>query len=177
MLEGISTFYYDNGSKQLEAFYQNDVLNGKITRWSFNGTKESVENYKTGLREGLSTTWNTTRVKLEERTYHNDTLNGPYKLYHDSGELKIEGNYNMGLFDGNWTYYNEFGFRIGDGKYKLGKGIQRAFHQNGSLWIEIPYSENKRNGTGKEFDSSGKLIKESVFENDVLVSVKENQER
>lgn len=77
-----------------------------------------------------------------------------------------------GLYDGKWTYYNEFGFRIGDGNYHQGNGTQRAFHQNGKLWIEVPYASNKRNGVGREYNNNGKLIKESIYKDDILIETK-----
>ncbi|NTW24214.1 MAG: toxin-antitoxin system YwqK family antitoxin [Lentimicrobium sp.] len=164
---GISTWYYENGKKQLETSYKEGELDGFAVRWFINGQKESSEQYKNGKRNGLSVSWNTSGVKTEERTYVNDTLHGAYRLYHHNEVLKIEGNYNHGLFDSIWTYYNEFGFKVGDARFEMGSGIQRAFHLNGKIWREIPFRSNKRNGTEKEYDNSGRLIKETTFENDV----------
>ncbi|MBL7906705.1 MAG: toxin-antitoxin system YwqK family antitoxin [Bacteroidales bacterium] len=167
---GLNTWYYENGKKQLEAEYRGGVLNGRSTRWYQNGSKESVANYLNGLKNGQETIWTATGIKTEERTYKNDTLNGPYRLYHENGMLKIEGYYNMGMFDGNWGWFNEFGFKVGDAVFDKGKGIQRAFHLNGRRWREIPFEKNMRNGTEKEYDESGKLIREIIYRNDVEIS-------
>lgn len=169
---GTCTWYYENGKKQLETSYNKGELDGLTVRWYFNGQKELSELYKDGKKNGRSVSWNTSGVKTEERTYLNDTLHGPYRLYHQNEVIKIEGNYRHGLFDSIWTYYNEFGFKVGDARFEMGNGVQRAFYLNGKIWREIPFRDNKRNGIEKEYDETGKLIKETTFENDVATGYK-----
>lgn len=167
---GLNTWYYENGKKQLEAEYQEGVLNGRSTRWYQNGAKESVATYRNGLKNGLEVIWTASGVKAEEKTYKNDTLDGPYLLFHENGMVKIEGGYRMGMFHGNWGWFNEFGFKVGDAVFDNGKGLQRAFHLNGRRWREIPFEQNMRNGTEKEYDGSGKPVREIIYRNDVEIS-------
>lgn len=171
--DGLGTWYYENGKKQLEVNYKNGLSDGITTRWYYNGQKESVETYLNGKKNGRSITYTASGVPVEDRTYLNDTLNGPYKLYHESGAIKAEGYYYMGLFDSLWVWTNEFGFRVGDAMFKKGEGIQKAYHMNGSLWKEVPYKNNKRNGTETEYSTYGKSIKLIFWENDIQVKVKE----
>lgn len=168
-LEGMSTWYFDNGSKELEIAYIDNKPNGKSTRWYYSGKKESEETYVDGKKTGPSKKWDPESNLIEEINYLNDSLNGPYVMYYEDGQIQIEGFYKMGLFDSIWSYYEVTGMKVGDGKYKNGKGEQRAFFPNGKLWRIIPYENNKRNGTEIWYNQLGVESKRIEYKNDIPV--------
>lgn len=45
---GVSTWFFDNGKKELEITYKKGVPEGVSTRWYYSGQKESQENYVNG---------------------------------------------------------------------------------------------------------------------------------
>jgi antitoxin component YwqK of YwqJK toxin-antitoxin module len=97
-------------------------------------------------------------------------------MYHENGTLMIEGSYRDGMFDGEWVYYNEFGFKIGEGSYNMGNGVQRAFHLNGKLWKEIPYRNSLRNGTEKTYNQVGVVVSSVEYADDVPIATSEKEE-
>lgn len=169
---GISTWYFDNGSKELEINYKEGVPEGMTTRWYYSGQKELQEQYKSGKKDGQSLKWNIQGRLIEEVNFKNDSLHGSYIQYYENGQVKIEGSYNMGKFDSTWTYYNISGMKVGDGEYEKGSGTQRAYYPNGKVRLLVPYRNNQRNGFEITYDKDGKEIKRVLFENDVPVNTK-----
>ncbi len=169
-LDGVSTWFYKNGGKQLEVVYKDDVPHGPSTRWYFSGAKELQESYIDGKRNGLARKWDLQGKLIEEISYKNDTLHGPYTLYHESTEIKVEGYYNMGLFDSIWTYYDISGMKVGDGKYVAGKGVQRTYFPNGQLKAVVSYENNKKNGYEILYDRKGNEFSRVLYKDDVALS-------
>lgn len=49
------------------------------------------------------------------------------------------------------------------------KEILRDFYENGQPRNIIPYKNGFKHGIWKEYDESGNLIKESIYENGILI--------
>lgn len=164
---GVSTWYFENGNKELEVNYVDDKPHGTTTRWYHGGIKESLDTYVEGKRTGPSRKWDTQGLLTEEFNYLNDSLHGNYLLYYENGQVKIEGYYNMGLYDSTWTYFDITGMKVGDGSYKNGSGLQRAFYPNGKLRLTVPYENNKRNGYEIWYNQEGIEVNRVLYKNDV----------
>ncbi len=169
-LHGTSTWYYNNGSKELEIQYKDDQPDGVLLRWYYNGEKESMETFRAGKKNGVAKKWDVKGDIIEEVTYQNDSLHGAYTMYHDNGNVKIEGFYYLGLYDSTWTYFDENGRKIGDARYHKGKGTQRAFYPNGIVRVSIPFENNKRNGYELWFDQSGNQVNRILYRDDIQVT-------
>ena len=167
--QGVSTWYFENGKKELEVNYLNDKPHGTATRWYQSGIRESMDTYVEGKRTGPSRKWDTQGLLIEELNYLNDSLHGNYLLYYENGQVKIEGYYNMGLYDSTWTYFDITGMKVGDGSYKNGNGLQRAFYPNGKLRLTVPYENNKRNGYEIWYNQQGKEVNRVLYKDDVAV--------
>ncbi|HLN53474.1 MAG TPA: toxin-antitoxin system YwqK family antitoxin [Lentimicrobium sp.] len=169
---GISTWYFDNGSKELEMNYHEGVPQGLMTRWYYSGQKELQEQYKEGKKNGPSLRWDIQGRLIEEVNFRDDSLHGEYIQYYENGLVKIEGYYKMGKFDSTWTYYNISGMKVGDGKYENGSGIQRAYYPNGRIRLIVPYKNNQRNGYEITLSQDGKETGRVLFKNDIPVNIK-----
>ncbi len=167
---GISTWYYNNGSKELEINYKDGLPDGVSTRWYYNGQKELQENYKDGKKNGSSVRWDNQGRIIEEITFKNDSLHGLYTQYYENGNVKIEGCYFMGKYDSTWTYYDISGMKVGDGSYVKGSGTQKAYYPGGRIRLVVSYTNNKRNGYVISYDKQGNEIKRVLYKNDIPVS-------
>jgi uncharacterized protein len=167
-LNGVSTWFYKNGRKQLEVVYKDDLPHGPTTRWYFSGSKELQENYIGGKRNGLVRKWDLQGKLIEEISYKNDTLHGPYTLYHESTEIRVDGHYYMGMQDSTWTYYEISGMKVGDGSYKKGTGFQRSYFSNGRVKLLTHYVNNKKNGYEIAYDREGNEVSRVLYVDDVV---------
>lgn len=172
-LDGLATWYYENGVKQMECTYAEDIINGTMNRWYQNGNKESELLYANNKLNGLSKTWYSSGKLQSKQNYKNDTLDGMSEEWHENGQLKIKGLYKKGKFDGDWLYYDKNGFKVGEGSFINGTGIQKGFFRDGSLKRIIPYKNNLKDGTEIWYNDKGKPIKEMLFKQDVLISQKD----
>jgi uncharacterized protein len=87
---GVSTWFFDNGKKELEVNYVNGLPNGISTRWYYSGIKESQETYFDGKKNGTARKWDVNGKIAEELNYKNDSLHGAYILYYDNGLVKLK---------------------------------------------------------------------------------------
>jgi antitoxin component YwqK of YwqJK toxin-antitoxin module len=49
------------------------------------------------------------------------------------------------------------------------EGVWRFYHETGKLKSEQNYSKGKEHGTCTDYDSSGKMIKQSIYKNGTLM--------
>lgn len=143
---GRAVWYYPNGVRQQECYYNTDTLQGTSTRWFNNGKIQSIENFDKGRQNGLFRSYNENGRLLVECMYRNDTLSGPYKEFHPAGSLKAEGNYNKGRYDGKWLYYAEDGTLVGLGEFSDGNGKLKSWYPDGALKRLINYENNQKHG-------------------------------
>ncbi len=71
------------------------------------------------------------------------------EVYFTNGKLQWEGNYKNQLEDGKWVYY----------------------YENGNIKSIQYYTKGKENGVCSDYDSKGKLVKESTWVNGKEVKV------
>lgn len=169
-LDGVSTWFYPNGNKELEINCKNEKPEGLYIRWYQNGNKEIQETYQEGKKTGPAKKWDLNGKLIEVLNYKDDSLHGEYLLYYDNGNVKIEGYFYMGLYDSIWTYYHSNGLKVGEGKFNKGNGIQRAFFPSGKLMQTVEYAKNKRNGFEIFYDKEGKEVKKVLYKNDIPVT-------
>lgn len=168
-LDGLSTWWYEDGVKQMECNYKNDLLEGKTTRWNFNGNLQSEDIYVANHLNGKSVSYFESGNKKAEKNYVNDTLDGPVTEWHENGKIKMTGFYKKGMYHGNWEYRELSGIIVGDGKFNNGTGIQRGYYPEGKIMREIHYENNKKNGPEIWYDKAGDTAKKIVYKDDRIV--------
>ena len=140
------TFYYENGSKSAEGFFEG---NKKDSTWRFYSyytkTLNTVENYKNDMKNGRSYIYYPSGQIFDETDFVDGLKNGQWSQYYEDGSLKmmtyyendqlygcfnvffpdgspeIVGRYEYNLRHGNWLYYNKEGEKLIEVQYDMGK--------------------------------------------------------
>lgn len=104
------------------------------------------------------------------QTGQNIVPNGYNKFYYDNGKISSEGPMRDGKPDGYWKTYSLNGILKSEGNRKDFQldSVWRFYSEQGKLAFEFNYSEGKKNGAKKTFDTKvGALVISESFENDV----------
>ena len=81
--DGHFIYYYENGKKQMECFYDNNVLDGPLNEWYDSGQQKTAQFYK------------------------NDDLDGAYTSWRENGGYELQAHYSAGKKHGYFvSYYN-----------------------------------------------------------------------
>ncbi len=96
-LNGELQVYSPEGKLLILETYKNDQLNGVSKSWYYNGTPNTVHEYKDGKRNGTSAYFFPNGSKAREEVYENEELNGLKKTWDLLGNLTYEGTYRQGL--------------------------------------------------------------------------------
>ena len=170
LYEGPATWYYPNGNIQTNCSYHLNLLHGKMTRYFEDGKKQLEALYVEGKKNGVQVTWNEEGRMISRFSYSMDSLNGPFQEWHPNGRIKIKGAYRNGKYQGEWNYFNEDGMIVGKGVFNNGDGLQKAFYEDGSLRMEVPYLLNRKNGIETWYDIQGKTEKINEYKNGKMIS-------
>ena len=106
--------WYDNGIKEFEIQYKNNVPHGKIKRWTVLGDVALDGEYKNGKREGTWTSYFVERLnsrrKEAVRHYKDDHPVGDWEGWHFNGNKAFEEHYDEnGNAVGVWKKWHENG--------------------------------------------------------------------
>lgn len=114
--EGKFTWYFQNGQKQQECEYKNNILHGLFQEWYENGQSKSRQS----LYEGL--------------------FDGPMKTWKEDGTIQLEAQYSKGEKHGYFiTYYNN-GQIIRKDLYEHGTLIEgQCYNRDGTVTEYFPY--------------------------------------
>lgn len=132
--QGYYKKFYESGTRQEEAYYEKDSLQGRRTLYYPSGEVHIEERYEQGLitgeykvyfedgqvelegvfadnsMTGVWTRYYPNGEVMEEVTFEGNQENGPFTEYYESGKLKAEGAYLNGDFEhGLLKLYNEEG--------------------------------------------------------------------
>lgn len=160
----------DQGRKQ--GFWQ---IKGYMGNDPSYGAENIVEEgtYVDDKKEGLWKKYYPTGTLKSEITYINNRPNGPYSVFYPSGQLEEKGNWSRNKNTGE---FNRF-YKNGEPQQEfffddtgLRNGVQRYFHENGQLSLEVNIIDGKEAGVMKRFDESGKLIEEKSMNAGQLVA-------
>ncbi|NJM14981.1 MAG: hypothetical protein HC896_06010 [Bacteroidales bacterium] len=108
--EGICvTLFNKTETVKAKMFFKEGVMEGLTTTFYNNGSKQQEGNYKRGKFHGEWKKWYACGNLAYDITYANGMLNGKYVLYHRNGAKKEEGKYMLNKRAGLWKTYNELG--------------------------------------------------------------------
>lgn len=134
--------WYNDGIKELEIPYKDNVPHGEFQRWTGFGDLVMVGEYKKGLRHGKWTSYfggHFNKKKEAERYYKEDHAVGDWIGWHHNGEKAFE------------EHYSENGDSV---------GIWKKWNDQGILIEENSCFKSNKNGFLKKYASNCK-IKES----------------
>jgi len=170
---GLATWYYADGMRQHECFFERDTLQGKSTRWYHNGKIHSVEFFKNNQLHGKSLKYDMNGKLISEENFVMGVPHGAFIQYYTNGQAQIEGTYHNGFYDNKWFYYEDDGTLVGIGEFKMGSGKQRAWYTNGTLKREVHYLDNEKHGEEKWYYPDGSLSKVLTYDNGRLLKTQE----
>lgn len=167
--DGVCRWFYEDGTLQQECTYKQNLLEGKLLRYSENGLLQEDLYYESNLLQGEAKYYDFKGNKVKVEYYVNDTLHGPFNFYFPNGQLKVSGQNNNGLFDGKWTYYNNQGKIIGEGEFSMGTGVLKGYDDDGNLTRTVEYMNNKKHGKEQMFDAKGNLVEVRTYKDGFLL--------
>ena len=191
---GKQTHWFKSGKKITESFYtyedyyHTSKLNGMKTWWYQNGQTKSEENFKHGMKNGKSTWWYESGQIKSENFYEigkgfngNEAslLNGKCTEWYENGQKKSEFNYKEGIFEGKYKTWYGNGNKKEERNYKVRlvkntkssrkEGKFTLWNEDGSKKSEIQYKDDGRHGKSIKWHNDGTKSEEK-YKNGRFVS-------
>lgn len=131
-----------------EGTFVDDKKEGLWKKYFPNGKLKSEITYVNDRPNGWYAVYYPTGIAEERGTWTRNKNTGDFKRFYANGELQQE------------FFFNDKGIR---------NGIQRYYHSNGKLELEVTVAEGKEIGTMRRWDKEGKLVEEKQMNNGTLV--------
>lgn len=138
---------YSSGQLIEEGRYVNNKREGVWRRYWPNGKTMSEITYAMGQPRGAYTTFYPDGRTEEQGSWDLDRNTGAFKRWHPNGQLAQD------------FIFNQYGVR---------DGVQRYYHENGKLEVEVRIHEGKEEGTLKRYYANGDLQQVAEFNNGVI---------
>ena len=172
-------YYFSNGKKLGEGSFLNGdesnkyelgvPKNGRDGVWIFyleNGKIENEYNFVNGALNGPSKSYFENGSIKEDGSYLDGKLNGNYKRYFENGTIEKDLFYKDGILDGSQKEYFKNGNLKENVTYTNGQASHFIFYyENGSIWREVDYKFNKKNGVEIIYNPEGLKLSEQYHKN------------
>ena len=151
-VEGLCTWYYQNGRILQKGFYINSKLEGLFVSYYENGNKNQELNYKRGLLNGKGISYYESGRVFSEFEYVNDKQNGVIERFFDT-----TGTDGQRLVKERLIYAND---RL--------TGNHTKYFPNGSIYISENYSDSLLEGEKTIYFQNGNIQEKSNFQHGQL---------
>jgi antitoxin component YwqK of YwqJK toxin-antitoxin module len=121
--DGLWTWDWPDGGKRETREYRRGVLQGTVTAWYRNGTKQVEERYGNGVPEGAWNWWFPDGRSAIEAIYANGRLHGRITKWYENGQVALRGELREGEREGDWTEYDEAGNETRRAVYMAGRQV------------------------------------------------------
>lgn len=187
--EGAHYAFYPPNSKgekirSLEAYFQDDLLQGVVFEYNEKGQKIASTPYVDGKKEGIAYLY-TPEEKLyvsicfkgdqkeglmtqyfpngavhKKVEFHQDLREGNEICYHLDGSIASISCYKEDLLDGESKSWNEQGVLVFEAEYEKGQkhGKFYKYYENGAPYIQQEFAYDELQGVKKKYDVKGKLV-------------------
>jgi uncharacterized protein len=130
---GHFVYYYENGQKQSEGDFVNDVEVGKWTSWFESG-------------------------KLKSESTFPGNSKSYWKYWYESGELKSAGKFLFNNRDNVWNFWYKNGQLESIETFKNGfLTLEKYYYKNGQMNFTGRYLNGNRNGDWTFYDADGRI--------------------
>jgi antitoxin component YwqK of YwqJK toxin-antitoxin module len=200
-VNGISIYYFLDGTVSFESTYVDGVLNGTVKGYYHrkNTTQKLLQciiNYIDGKKIDYKEYFENGRLIVEDfydsdenikthKTYHLNGIlaaecnyikgkaHGIYKEYHYDGNLKTECNYVKGLLDGPVKKYYENGEISYEASYSYGKLDKslKTYYRSGKVECEEFYFRDIPRGIHKKYNIKGEIVSQINHEKKFLKEI------
>ena len=169
---GVTTYYHPNYTvKTMEIEMKKGMRNGKLIKRYFDGSKELTAFYKDDLLDGVETYYFQNGIKNLETHYTHGIKNGPVTSWYSNGIVRESGTFVDDLFDGKWESYDDRGMLLGEGSFVKGTGKRTIYDEMGNLQSETHFVNNKKEGLETHFFPNGQIAKTYLFKEDRIIEV------
>ncbi len=157
--DGELLFKHYNGKPYIKTSYRHYYKNGRSDVFYFDGTVNSVDFYKNGMRDSISRDYFYGGQLQYEGVFVNGNKEGIWKTYYENGKLSMKESFKHGNYDGKLITYNEDGSLDKEINYKDGSldGEHRYYGDNGALALVLNYRNSELESYTYE-NKEGKLI-------------------
>lgn len=156
----LEDIYYTNNEKAFETIdFSNFKKEHKLVTHYQNGNKEAEIQYVNNIKHGPYKFYNFYGNISISGTYHNGEMNGEWTWYYPNGEVRIVENYLNGNQNGTSKRYYENRQLENDYLYNYGNdaGKWLSYHKNGQLEISTIHANNEEHSRKEFYDSNGNL--------------------
>jgi hypothetical protein len=179
---GQSAFAQANMGMPADTLNKLDELGRKQGWWKVSAPKADKPDYTDGqlIEEGKYA--NSKRIGLWRRywpngavmseiTYQMGRPRGGYKTFYPDGKVEEQGNWDLDRNTGNFMRWHSNGqlaqeFTFND--YGTRDGVQKYYHENGRLEVEVSIKEGKEDGTLTRYYANGDLQEVAQFNDGVI---------
>jgi TonB family protein len=85
--DGHFIYYYEDGGKQMECYYRDNILHGSLREWYPTGQAESFQEFGGGVLDGEFTSWREDGSKKLNARYHGGTKHGNFQSFYPNGQM------------------------------------------------------------------------------------------
>lgn len=163
-LNGVCTWYFPNGKKQLEAGYKDNQMHGQLKRWYENGNLMEECWYKEGVQDSVYRTYFLIGGLASEGYYVDGKLNGDFKRWFDDGHLFQEGQYVDDMMDGAWLIFYADGSLAATASFDRGTGVQTSYEHSGYKCLVTNYVDNVKHGKETYYNPDGRVTRVALYE-------------
>jgi len=121
--DGTWSWGWPEGGARETREYRAGVLDGTVTAFYRDGTKQVEEHYRNGVPTGTWGWWFPDGKRAIEATYANGLLHGPLMKWHENGALALRGEMRNGRREGSWSEYDEDGKETRTTRYVAGRQV------------------------------------------------------
>jgi len=179
-------FYFQNGKKRLLGDYVSDsIYNGKWTGWYEDGTKNYEAIFENGVMADDWLVWDFDGNPMKKENYSmqvyddgfpeilrffefdGDTIVQTGEIhFYDNHCRKTEGKVKSYKKHGRWIAWRRDGTKWseGDFQYDVNHGWHTVYHENGRIFYEGEYRIGDRVGVWKIWNEEGDVVKETDYE-------------
>lgn len=120
---GLWAWSWPEGGARETREYKDGILDGTVTAYYRNGTKQVEEHYRSGVPTGTWKWWYPDGKPAIEVSYANGLMHGTLTKWHENGEVAVRGELRNGKREGDWTEYDENGTETRRARYQAGKQV------------------------------------------------------
>lgn len=170
---GLVKRFYENGNPQSKLYRDLSAKEDKtLNEWYEDGNLYFSGSLKDGKYQGIQKRFFENGNIQKEWEMHEDVENGFLKVYLENATLVESQNFVKGQIDGKAEKWYASGKIKAVADFKEGKanGAQKFFYENGHPQAIIHMKTGVPHGENLQFDSTGKLIKQLLFENGKIIN-------
>lgn len=140
---GPSLRYFPDGTRQAEANFDKDLLDGGYREWHPNDQVAVEVRYSAGEKDGVERTFYDDGTLRSEARYSKGQIDGEYKEFHADGKPSSVRHFDAGVLHGEAASWYESGQKRAVGRFERGDydGVWIGWYDDGSVEKEAVFEK------------------------------------